>query len=196
MASSIATTTLACVGLALTAASASADCPDKKDLTRGIRLDFADGVYLIYRATGAGRIEVTQIDGGTLVGVQAYARGIYPLGDAEAGDGISFAYPVPVAGMPIPAPGAAWSVTVARSAPDGTAPLGLDIRFGAAGSEAVGDCTLRMIPVEMRYEGGTFDGVTDTIHYFPDLGMSFTAGSSYAGAPQEYVLPFAITAER
>ena len=176
---------IACpVLLCVFASPALAECPRTGDLATGIRAMMSDGTYEDYRDLGPGLVEMigTYEDG--YVARNLLGQGVYvvELSDLEDGKIVpdsrtTYSYPVDVAELPIPQPGARWTGETAGRDYEGFFAETQSHTWGAMTRATYGACSYDLIVGRFAYSGDGYS-YKEEIHYLPELGIGLLA--SYA----------------
>ncbi|WP_418593470.1 hypothetical protein [Ponticoccus sp. (in: a-proteobacteria)] len=171
-----------------TAASAQA-CPTQADLDRGIRFGVdGDSTEVFTRGEGPGIVTSIFTNGAGERTQSLLAQGVYLLEarSLEEGDAwrSAYAFEINADEMPLPVPGGQASFTVIFSGDGSFSQERQVFRFGPATQTQIGACRYGMIPVEVEY--GSDEGLTDVLHYLPDLGLSLFVESRYDGGVDTY----------
>ncbi len=194
--------TIAAIGVIVTTVAAplaaQTTCPTAADLTRGIKVGFADGSTEIYRSVGNG---VVSVKGLNAVGEKYeidLAQGLYLLmyqavenGVPVDGSRIEYDYGVPPTDLPLPTPGKRWQSDVSVTASDGIRNEPQVHVYDAMVTDMIGGCEYDMISVLISYE--TSDLYSETIHYLPALGLGYLLWNETIDQPRDPVPAVAIT---
>lgn len=166
------------VALQAGVALAQAGCPTAADLARGIRVDFADGSYEVYRDAGAGVVVVQGED------VEGYGyqmelgQGIHLLTYANVMDGavdatsqISYDYGRAASELPLPEAGGRWSSAVTVNDQYGERSEPQTHQWSQVATVDIGGCSYDMIEALIGYKTG--DGYRESVEYLPALGLGY-----------------------
>lgn len=169
----------------LLAPVAYADCPTRADLATGIRFEVATGEWEVFRQISDAIIQATYFyEPGEATQV-LLGQGVYILQIIEReNDALvpssrqTFSYPLQPADMPDPSDGGGWNVDAAVLSDEGLSREIQIYEFGAPQQQVFGECAFQMIPITYRYRLADTDSFdTDTLHYLPELGISYLAAS-------------------
>ena len=112
------------------------------------------------------------------------AQGVYLLeytdlenGQPDQSTGTTYAFPVAPTKMPPPQPLGAWNGEVGTREGDEFGKEIQSYQFGALTEISYGACTYGLITVQVHYDDE--DETMDLLHYLPELGLSYLAGSDY-----------------
>lgn len=175
--------------LAILPTLAFADCPTGADLATGIRVIDSDDASDTYTAQSEHLVESQYRyepgDGARSI----LAQGIYMVlaQDIEddrivAGSRSTYTYPLTPGNMPTPEPGGVWTADVVTLDRDGISTTSHHMEFGAETQLAIGVCSYRMIPIEVRYDED--DG--ELLYYLPDLGFALLGGFGVGATRETY----------
>ena len=168
----------------LSASGALAQCPVAEDLEGGIRVDFADGYYEVYRAASPGVVELV---GGNVEGMyyrMQLGHGQYLLshvdvlegGAEDTANATSYDYGLPPARMPQPAPGGRWDVVPSVSFADaGPVPEAQSAVFGPLQQVTIGTCHYEGFEVITAFD--TPEAYLEGAVYLPALGFGWMSWS-------------------
>jgi hypothetical protein len=159
-------------------AAAQARCPTGDDLARGIRVDFSDGSYEIFRNPGMDIVVVDGVDPNGYAYQMELVHGLHLLSYVNVAGGvvddqsaISYDYGVGASALPVPSAGGKWSSGVSvidgfgqRSEPQSHV-------WGEVTMVDIGGCTYEMIEVVISYKTG--DGYREALEYIPELGFGY-----------------------
>jgi len=159
--------------------AAQASCPVAADLDRsGIVFSF-DGDFEIHTRASSGVIEIlSSKDADGIAAKTILAHGVHVLQLADIQNGAvlpnsvwRFAFPVPVADLPVPVPGSGWTART-TSMVDGVSETEMITHtWGTAQPYEIGGCTYDAIPVRVSFDGESYDHEEDLM-YFLDLGTA------------------------
>ncbi len=173
------------------ATPAFADCPTAVDLPTGVKATLSDGSTEEYRTVRTGLVElIARYDDGydarNLLG-----QGVYVIELADLEDGqivpesrITSSYPMSADAMPLPQPGARWSVAVGMRNADGFFKEKQTHSWGEITQVSYQGCTYDMIPGEFLYTGDGYSYRED-IHYLPELGVGLLVSYADGDDPPE-----------
>lgn len=172
----------ACLIALLPGMAIAQDCPTAADLDHGIRFGVdGDSTEVFTRADGPGIVTSIFTDAAGGRTQSLLAQGVYVLEarslEEEGAWRSAYAFEMNADEMPLPSPGGQASFTVVFRGDGGFSQERQVYRFGAATETQIGACGYGMIPVEVEY--GSDDGLTDVLHYLPDLGLSLFVESRY-----------------
>ena len=132
------------------------------DETDGLRNLLAKGLYLA---------EVIDFSGDTL----------------DPATRLTYSYPMDFAEMPLPTPGGNWNTGATVLGSDGMNVENQVYSFGQFTTLTIGACSYQMMPIEIRYPVQEEDTeAVDTLHWLPDLGLSYLAGSQQGQEVDRY----------
>jgi hypothetical protein len=153
-------------------------CPDSNDLARGIRVDFADGSYEVFRDLGMGIVVVDGVDQEGFGYQMELVHGLHLLSYATV-DGsvvdeqsrISYDYGVGASGLPVPAAGGRWASGVRVIDQFGERNEPQTHQWGEMSSVNIGGCSYLAMEVLISYKTG--DGYRESVEYIPELGLGY-----------------------
>ncbi|WP_019954557.1 hypothetical protein [Yoonia vestfoldensis] len=164
--------------LSCLAAPAMAACPVAADLATGIRLIGDDGAVETYRTLRPHVIELIVAYDDGYADRSTLGQGVYVLDVVELYNALpnpdtisTYAYPVAVEAMPLPAPGEVWRT---RAVVDGIYDDKMTASWSDMTTMTYGDCIYTVIPGEIVYSGEGYRQ-TEGLHYLPDLGIAYMA---------------------
>lgn len=186
-----------CVALLLfltSAAPALAVCPRATDLDHGIGFDIAGGEQEEFRRTGDHMIESRYYFDAESGARNLLAQGVYlvEVVDLEHDRPVpatraTYSYPLQPDQMPVPVPGARWDTGVVILSSEGISSETQVYTFGEMTRISFGDCTYDMMPIQIGYRAGSESSEqVDLIHWLPELGISYLAGSVIDGQEDTY----------
>lgn len=174
---------------ALVPTLAFAECPTGADLATGIRVIDSDGATDTYKTNGENMVE-SQYRFEPGEGARSLlAQGVYMVlaqdienGEITAGTRSTFTYPLAPGQMPVPEAGGQWVADVVTLDSDGMSTTTHQMNFGAETQFAIGACSYRMIPIEVRYDED--DG--ELLYYLPELGFALLGGFGVGANRETY----------
>jgi len=181
----------ALVTVALGATAPAWACPTAADLDTGIRFTVEGGASEVFRRVQPQVLEAVFrfADGGAVHNL--LAKGVYLLEYVDLEDGepvpdsrATYRFPMTPGAMPDPVPEDEWQVSAVRLEAGQVATERQVYRFGARDSVRIGDCGYAMVPIAVTFPDDP-DGLSDILHYLPDLGLAYLARLEGGGAPPE-----------
>ncbi len=179
-------TLVACVSAG--PAIALPNCPAAEDMAGGVRLTFADGAVQVYRAGQDGTVVMDVVEAGGDSFRLELAHGFHVLdyvatsgGNPITGSEVAYDYGMPVAELPVPAPGARWDLTAKVTDNFGTRTERILEVWGDPQRLAIGDCTYDVMDVAVAYGAETAN--IDQARYLPELKLLFVLNDATTGQP-------------
>ena len=176
-------------------------CPTAADLTRGIKVEYADGASEIFRAGDAGIVSVKGLNAEGEGYAMDLAHGLHLLMYQNTENGapltvsqVYYDYGIPPAGLPLPTPGKRWQSGVTVTSSDGVRSEPQVHAYDAVVTEMIGDCSYDMISAVISYE--TADLYTENVYYLPALGIGYLVWNETTDQPRDPVPAIAISALR
>lgn len=169
------------------------ECPVATDLEAGIRFGVDKGDEEVFRSLRPGVVEAifTHADGGatrSLLGQGIYLLELMDMDGAEPDPStrMTYAFPQNAEDLPLPVPGSTAQFSLLRNERGNFESEVQSYDFGPKGRATFGACTYDMIPIEIRYSEDDSNTV-DLLHYLPELGIAYYAGSTYDGTTDRYI---------
>ena len=176
-------------------------CPTAADLTRGIKVEYADGATEIFRAGDAGIVSVKGLNAEGQGYEMDLAHGLHLVMYQNTENGapltvsqVYYDYGIPPAELPIPIPGKRWQSGVTVTASDGERGEPQVHAYDAVVTEMIGDCSYDMISALISYE--TSDLYTENVHYLPALGIGYLVWNETTDQPRDPVPAVSVSALR
>jgi hypothetical protein len=167
-----------CLGMLAGPLVAQDVCPVAADLTRGIRIDFQDGSYEIYRQTEPGLIRVTGTSGDGSVYEMYLAQGAHLVlfQDVEYGQPVEGSitrtdYGISASDLPAPMPGGRWQAETTVTDSVGTRSETQVHAYDRITAVQIGDCTYGAIGMLIAFQSD--DNYLEYVQFFPELGISY-----------------------
>ncbi len=183
---------LGLVATMLVAGPVAAECPVAADLEAGIRFDVDEGDSEVFRSLRPGVVEAiySHADGGatrTLLGQGVYLLELVEMAGKEPDPStrMTYAFPQNAEDLPRPVPGSTAQFELLRNENGSLEREVQSYDFGPQARATFGACTYDMIPIEIRYSEDDSNTV-DLLHYLPELGIAYFAGSTYDGTTDRY----------
>jgi hypothetical protein len=167
-----------CLGMMAGPLAAQDVCPVAADLMRGIRVDFQDGSYEVYRQTDPGMIHVTRTNGDGSVYEMDLAQGAHLVlfQDLENGQPIEGSitrtdYGIPASDLPAPMPGGRWQAETTVTDSVGTRSETQMHAYDGITLLQIGACTYDAIGMLIGFQSD--DNYLEFVQFFPELGISY-----------------------
>lgn len=175
---------VSCLLPCVAAAPVGADCPSAADLSTGIRVISATGESETFTTVAPDVVASVYDDGHGYANRVLMAQGVYllELVDLENGDVVPetrlvYGHPQGPQAFPAPAPGTTYSATVTMREGSDVWPEAQGYVFGRPSRIAIGACGYDLIEVTVTYADA--EDTVETVHYLPELGVSYLAASEY-----------------
>ncbi|WP_152912599.1 hypothetical protein [Candidatus Rhodobacter oscarellae] len=159
-------------------------CPTAADLDAGILLTAKTGDTETFTRFSEDVVQSIYSDGDGFQNRALLGQGVYLLELMDLEDGklvpdtrITYAFPVVPGELPEPVAGGLYSAEIAVQDAGDVQREAQRYEFSEITQATYADCTYDLIKVAVSY--GDSDNTIDRVHYFPTLGISYLAGSSY-----------------
>lgn len=157
-------------------------CPGPRDRGQPIAVRFESGLMEVHSTKDGQTFSIEAFEAGQPIYRLEVAHGTHLLsyvevydGQADEGTRVTYDYGIPVARMPVPAPGARWQSGVRVTDNDGTATEAQVQAYGVMTDVTIGTCRYDMIPVLIAYDSA--DLYVEQINYLPELGIGYLVDS-------------------